>query len=120
MTFGRYAPTPKVTLHGQHLCALCLGWTNWGQCVGPRTHRHVFHCDGCKPAAKSYADMSDTERRKMRIEALYNASTAIGDFLDRRGKTDFAAMSEREWYDFLHEVLNQYEIAVRDITKRFH
>lgn len=121
MTFGaRSSPFPKPQLHGQHLCAVCLGYSNWEQCTGPKTGRHVFHCAGCKPAVKRFADMSDTERRKMRTDGLYQASQAIGDYLDRKGKTDFATMSEREWYDFLHEVLNQYEIAIRDITRRWH
>ena len=112
--------TPQTVLHGQHLCALCLGYANWTQCTGPRSGRHVFHCAACKPAAKGFADMSDTERRKMRTEGVYAASDKIGAHLDKIGKTDFAAMSEREWYDFLHEVLNQYEVAIRDITKRWH
>jgi hypothetical protein len=55
----------------------------------------------------------------MRCEAVYAASDKIGAFLDRRGKTDFAKMSENEWYDFLHKVLDEYEIAVREITRRF-
>jgi hypothetical protein len=63
--------------------------------------------------------MSDRDRKKMRCEAVYAASDKIGAFLDRRGKTDFAKMTENEWYDFLHKVLDEYEIAVREITRRF-
>lgn len=115
-----YARTPQALLHGQHLCALCFGYANWGQCTGARSGRHVFHCAGCKPAAKAFADMSDIERRKMKTEGVYAASDKIGAHLDRIGKTDFAAMSEAEWYDFLHKVLDEYAAAIRDITKRFH
>ena len=112
--------TPQTVLHGQHLCALCLGYANWTQCTGPRSGRHVFHCAGCAPAAKAFADMSDVERRKMKCEGVFTASPKIGEWLDRRGKTDFAAMSESEWYDFLHKVLDEYAAAIRDITKRWH
>ena len=111
---------PHPILHAQHLCAICLGWTAWMQCLGPRSGRHVFHCVACKPVAPAFADMSDAGRKKMRCEGVYNASLAIGEYLDRIGKTDFAKMSEAEWYEFLHKVLESYEVAIRDITKRFH
>lgn len=120
MTPARPLPWPKPVLHGQHLCALCLGWTAWTQTTGPRTGRHVFHCAADKLAAKGFADMSDSERKKMRAEGVYNASAKIGAYLDRINKSDFAQMSEREWFDFIHKVLDEYEVAIRDITKRFH
>ena len=111
---------PAPQLHGQHLCVICLDWTAWTQCTGPRSKRHIFHCRGCKPFAPEYADMSDRDRKKMRCEAVYAASEKIGAYLDGKGKTDFAKMSENEWYDFLHKVLDEYGVAVRDITRKFH
>jgi len=56
----------------------------------------------------------------MRCEGVYNASAGIGEYLERLGKSDFNKMSEKEWYDFLHKVIEEYETAIRDITRRFH
>lgn len=51
-------------------------------------------------------------------QAVKDASSAVGEYLDRIGKTDLATMTEDEWLGFIGHTYATVCNAVRDIIQR--
>ena len=100
------------------LCAVC-GRDSRGFGYAPRlagaTGRPGQACSmECLDLLVRRQGMVDYTRHE--IEAMQAASAPAGDYLERVGKTDLAALSCEEWMTFIETVCSHYHASLRELS----
>jgi hypothetical protein len=112
-----YKPFARIDMREANTCGVCA-WFCPVQGTAGRSNKVIFYCDECgMRKAKMIGDMSGIDIHKLQRNAIADASSRIGEYLEKRiGKTDLAAMTEAQWLDFLEYVVREYRTSMHKLT----
>ena len=79
----------------------------------PPVHTCSMECLDIVVKRRGNMELNPDEKR-----AVQDASAEVGEYLERIGKTDLAAMTEAEWLGFIAHTYYNVCLKVRDIWAR--
>lgn len=99
---------PARTIYG--VCGVCACMAGGFGFSPSDRHRPIWACDDpdCLTIARSTYNMRQIEWNGIETEAIRQAGSSAGEFLEKLGKFNLVELTEHEWGDFCRHMVASY------------